>query len=75
MAYRTGLLDEEHDVVFANILAVSQHPDDVDKLQVLKDNMMKHFDFEEQRFCNVEHYNCVDHKAKHYKWVGGCWRT
>ena len=29
--------------------------------------MMKHFDFEEQRFCNVEHYNCVDHKAKHYK--------
>ena len=68
-------LDEEHDVLFANILAVSQHPDDADKLQVLKDNMRKHFDFEEQRFCNVEHYNCVDHKAKHYKWVGGCWRT
>merc|ERR1711887_487466 len=63
-------LDEEHDVLFANILAVSQHPDDAAKLQVLKDNMQKHFDFEEQRFCNVEHYNCVDHKAKHYKfWV------
>merc|ERR1712032_1675766 len=60
-------LDEEHDVLFANILAVSQHPDDAAKLQVLKDNMQKHFDFEEQRFCNVEHYNCVDHKAKHYK--------
>ena len=59
-------LDEEHDVLFANILAVSQHSDDADKLQVLKNNMMKHFDFEEQRFCNVEHYNCV----KHYKfWV------
>jgi len=63
-------LDEEHDVLFANILAVSQHPDDAAKLQVLKDNMQLHFDFEEQRFCNVEHYNCVDHKAKHYKfWV------
>jgi len=63
-------LDEEHDVLFANILAVSQHPDDAAKLQVLKDNMEKHFDFEEQRFCSVEHYNCVDHKAKHYKfWV------
>ena len=57
-------------MLFANILAVSQHPDDAAKLQVLKDNMQKHFDFEEQRFCNVEHYNCVDHKAKHYKfWV------
>merc|ERR1712172_146496 len=56
-------LDEEHDVLFANILAVSQHPDDAAKLQVLKDNMQLHFDFEEQRFCNVEHYNCVDHKA------------
>ena len=32
--------------------------------------MMKHLDFEEQRFSNVEHYNCVDHKAKHSKlWV------
>merc|ERR1711971_1262149 len=63
-------LDEEHDVLFANILAVSQHPDDAAKLQVLKDNMQLHFDFEEQRFCNVEHYNCVDLKAKHYKfWV------
>merc|ERR1712029_1289478 len=37
-------LDEEHDVLFANILAVSQHPDDAAKLQVLKDNMEKHFD-------------------------------
>merc|ERR1711971_1474891 len=65
-------LDKEHDVLFANILAVSQHPDDAAKLQVLKDNMQLHFDFEEQRFCNVEHYNCVDHKAKHYKfWVLG----
>ena len=54
-------------MLFANILAVSQHPDDATKLQVLKDNIQKHFDFEEQRFCNVEHYNCVDHKAKHYK--------
>merc|ERR1719300_1258415 len=63
-------LDEEHDALFANILAVSQHPDDAATLQVLKDNMEKHFDFEEQRFCSVEHYNCVDHKAKHYKfWV------
>ena len=25
-------LDEEHDVLFANILAVSQHSDDADKL-------------------------------------------
>jgi len=63
-------LDEEHDVLFANILDVSQDPTDSATLQVLKDNMVKHFDFEEQRFCNVQHYNCVDHKQKHYRfWV------
>jgi len=63
-------LDSEHDVLFANILDVSQHPDDAQKLQVLKDNIKKHFDFEEQRFCSVPNYNCVDHKMKHYKfWV------
>jgi len=29
-----------------------------------------HFDFEEQRFCSVLNYNCVNHKMKHYKfWV------
>ena len=63
-------LDEEHDILFANILAVSQDPTASGKLQVLKDNMVKHFEFEEQRFCKVEHYNCIDHKTKHYKfWV------
>ena len=37
---------------------------------MLKDNLKKHFNFEEQRICNVQHYNCVDHKQKHYKfWV------
>merc|ERR1711933_618752 len=38
-------LDEEHDVLFANILAVSQHPDDAAKLQVLTDNKEKHYKF------------------------------
>jgi len=60
-------LDEEHSVLFANILAVSQHPEDVNNLKMLKENIEKHFEFEEQRFCAVPHYNCVDHKQKHYK--------
>merc|ERR1711970_478335 len=60
----------EHDVLFAQILAVSQEPDNADKLTALKDSMRKHFDYEQQRFCSVPSYNCVDHKMKHYKfWV------
>jgi len=63
-------LDEEHDVLFAQILAVSQTPDSAEKLDELKDSMRKHFDYEQQRFCSVPSYNCVDHKMKHYKfWV------
>ena len=63
-------LDEEHDVLFANILAVSQHPDDAAKLQDLKDNMDLHFQYEEQRFCAIPNFACVAHKMKHYKfWV------
>merc|ERR1712126_592884 len=63
-------LDSEHDVLFANILAVSQNPADEGLLQTLKDNMRLHFDFEQQRFCEVPSYNCVDHLMKHYKfWV------
>merc|ERR1719334_2746701 len=38
-------LDEEHNVLFANILAVSQNPSDDGALQTLKDNMKKHFDY------------------------------
>merc|ERR1719187_1960143 len=63
-------LDEEHNVLFANILAVSQNPSDDAALQTLKDNMRLHFDYEQQRYCAVPNYNCVDHKMKHYKfWV------
>merc|ERR1712058_110070 len=63
-------LDEEHNVLFANILAVSQNPSDDVALQTLKDNMRLHFDYEQQRYCAVPNYNCVDHKMKHYKfWV------
>merc|ERR1711982_235942 len=39
-------LDEEHDVLFAQILAVSQIPDSAEKLAELKDSMRKHFDYE-----------------------------
>jgi len=60
-------LDSEHNVLFANILDVSQHPEDAGKLQVLKDNMKLHFDYEQERFCAVPNFNCVDHKMKHYK--------
>merc|ERR1712002_95152 len=63
-------LDAEHDVLFQNILSVSQNPGDAGALQVLKDNIQTHFAYEEQRYCAVEHYNCYDHKMKHYKfWV------
>merc|ERR1712108_101119 len=62
-------IDEEH-VLFANILAVSQHPDDANKLQALKDTMDLHFQYEEQRFCAIPNFACVQHKMKHYKfWV------
>merc|ERR1712192_239869 len=53
-------IDEEHDVLFANILAVSQHPDDAAKLQVLKDNMDLHFQYEEQRFCAIPTVACEE---------------
>jgi len=62
-------LDSEHDVLFANILAVSQHPDDAAALAVLKKNVKMHFDFEEARFGAVPHYNVVDHKWKHYRFL------
>ena len=57
-------------MLFAQILAVSQTPDSAEKLADLKDSMRKHFDYEQQRFCSVPSYNCVDHKMKHYRfWV------
>merc|ERR1712181_179198 len=62
-------IDEEHDVLFANILAVSQHPDDAAKLQVLKDNMDLHFQYEEQRFSAIPNFACVAHKMKHYRFL------
>jgi len=63
-------IHEEHDVLFANILAVSQQPDDASKLKTLKDNMKQHFLYEEGHFCSVEDFNCVDHRMKHYSfWV------
>merc|ERR1719244_302638 len=63
-------LDDEHDILFAQILAVSQHPEDASKLDELKKGMWNHFQYEEQRYCSVPGYSCVDHKMKHYKfWV------
>ena len=56
--------------MFANILAVSQHPGDASRLQALKDNLKLHFLYEEGHFCSVESFNCVDHRVKHYGfWV------
>jgi len=60
-------MDSEHSTLFANILAMAQNPNDDGKLQELKDNLKNHFEFEEQRFCAVPNFNCVDHKMKHYK--------
>jgi len=60
-------LDSEHVELFANILDVSQHPDSAEKLELLIKNMRLHFEFEQGRFCSVPHFNCVDHKMKHYK--------
>jgi len=62
-----GRIDEEHDRLFATILEVSQKPDSVDALNKLKKQMKTHFDYEENRFCSVPNFNCVDHKMKHYK--------
>ena len=48
-------------------MEVSQKPDSVDALNKLKKQMKTHFDYEENRFCSVPNFNCVDHKMKHYK--------
>merc|ERR1712080_249889 len=52
----------------------SQNPADEGLLQTLKDNIRSHFDFEEQRFCSVPSFNCVDHSIKHLS-SGWYWRT
>merc|ERR1712087_1072667 len=40
------------------------------KLAELKKGMWNHGQYEEQRYCSVPGYSCVDHKMKHYKfWV------
>merc|ERR1711973_895061 len=63
-------IDAEHDVLFQKILAVSQHPEDAAILEDLKRLLKEHFDYEEGKFCEIPHFNCVDHKMKHYKfWV------
>ena len=49
---------------------MSQHPENADSLATLKKGIEDHFAYEEQRYCAVPEYNCVDHKMKHYKfWV------
>lgn len=60
-------LDDEHDVLFQKILAVSQHPEDAAILADLKRLFNEHFDYEEGRFCDVKSYACVEHKMKHYR--------
>merc|ERR1712111_133889 len=50
-------LDDEHDILFAQILAVSQHPEDASKLDELKKGMWNHFQYEEQRYCSVPGYS------------------
>ena len=57
-------------MLFAQILAVSQHPENADFLATLKKGMWDHIQYDEQRYCALHEYNSVDHKMKHYKfWV------
>merc|ERR1711872_971808 len=60
-------IDDEHTVLFENILAVSQHPEDPEVLAKLKTLLEQHFEYEEGKFCEIPSYNCIDHKMKHYK--------
>jgi len=60
-------IDDEHTVLFENILAVSQHPEDPEILAKLKNLLKEHFEYEEGKFCEIPSYNCIDHKMKHYK--------
>merc|ERR1711872_864446 len=60
-------IDDEHTVLFENILAVSQHPEDPEVLSKLNTLLEQHFEYEEGKFCEIPNYNCVDHKMKHYK--------
>merc|ERR1712121_593021 len=41
-------LDEEHNILFSDILAVSQHPEDSGKLEKLKKDMKLHFLYKER---------------------------
>ena len=57
-------------MLFAQILVVSQHPENADFLATLKKGMWDHIQYDEQRYCALYEYNSVDHKMKHYKfWV------
>merc|ERR1711887_268275 len=60
-------IDDEHTVLFENILAVSQHPEDPEVLSKLNTLLEQHFEYEEGKFCEIPNYNCVDHKMNHYK--------
>jgi len=63
-------IDAEHDVLFQKTLAISQHPENAEKLAELKRLFKEHFDYEEKKFCEIPNFACVDHKMKHYKfWV------
>merc|ERR1712121_89033 len=63
-------IDDEHTVLFQEILNVSQHPEDQGILDGLKKLLEEHFEYEEGKFCEIPDYNCVDHKMKHYRfWV------
>ena len=63
-------IDAEHNVLFQKTLAISQHPENAEKLAELKRLFKEHFDYEEKKFCEIPNFACVDHKMKHYKfWV------
>merc|ERR1719268_763265 len=63
-------LDEEHQGLFKIMFSVENNPYDQAKVDELQKLMRDHFYYEEQRYCSVPGYSCVDHKMKHYKfWV------
>merc|ERR1711872_159209 len=60
-------LDEEHDVLFADILKVSQDPDSAANLDTLKKNMRLHFDCEQINWAKnwlAQHIKNTDHAYK-----------
>merc|ERR1712002_502748 len=61
-------IDDEHVVLFDNLRAVEEDPNDEFLVGKMKHTMKEHFSHEEVKFCDAPEIDwdyCMDHKRKH----------